>query len=511
MIWSNPWVLRILLAAGLGLLLFLGSLLPGIWSLESGLYEAVLYQLPDQENIPIDVIPGSAKFLLYLAIAAFYAFVFYHPEPTALRVMMALSFCFSLLLVELLVAVFSGLMVPLLFPLLLLSLVTAAQFGIVHWIHIREMEVAIDSRPDLDEIREQMKQGHLKAAMILLKKRQLDEKLLEVGYELGLKLEADKHWASAQNLYQWLARFDPTMGDFAHRMQQQRSDRSTALEEAAKPKRPGNEVPTIGHYQLQRKVARGATAVVYEAVDTRSGTRVALKVLTGRAGHEEDEPAMRQWLHEAEIVSQFDCHNIVRIHDAEMLDGKAFIAMDFIPGYSMSRRLRKKQLLSLEDCLRVSKDMLNALIVAHSHGVIHGDIKPGNIIYDEVNDEYVLTDFGAAYTENRKNGGQIVGTPAYMSPEQLEGKKLDGRSDLFSLAVTIYQLMTGYQPFQGDSLPEIKANILYEEPDLNHLTLPLSLTEVIVKALHKKPYMRFTDAKQMLVAVEYCENFIKPA
>ena len=103
----------------------------------------------------------------------------------------------------------------------------------------------------------------------------------------------------------------------------------------------------------------------------------------------------------------------------------------------------------------------------------------------------------------------IVGTPAYMSPEQLEGKKLDGRSDLFSLAVTLYHLLTGHQPFAGNNLPELKQNIVTENPDLSHLTLPPGITEVLVKALQKKPYMRFADARQMLTSVEHCEKQLR--
>jgi serine/threonine-protein kinase len=92
-----------------------------------------------------------------------------------------------------------------------------------------------------------------------------------------------------------------------------------------------------------------------------------------------------------------------------------------------------------------------------------------------------------------------------MSPEQLEGKKLDGRSDLFSLAVTLYHLLTGHQPFSGASLPELKHNIIKHEPELDHLSLPQGLRSVIVKALQKKPYMRFADAQQMLISIEHCE------
>jgi len=170
-------------------------------------------------------------------------------------------------------------------------------------------------------------------------------------------------------------------------------------------------------------------------------------------------------------------------------------------------RLRRREYLTVGECIRITKDMLRALSVAHGHGVVHGDIKPANIMYDTARDTYILTDFGAARSGKRERNAEqvIVGTPAYMSPEQLEGRKLDGRSDLFSLAVTLYHLLSGHQPFSGDNLPELKKNIIGLEPDLNHLTLPAGITEVIHKALQKKPYMRFADAQQMLTSVEFCE------
>ena len=273
---------------------------------------------------------------------------------------------------------------------------------------------------------------------------------------------------------------------------------------------PGSESrkSAIANYQLNRKIAKGATAVVYDAIDTRTNNRVALKVMALHADEKVERERINHWLHEAEIVSQLDHRNIVQIHDAEIQDDNAYIAMDYVEGYSMSLRLRKREYLTVGECIRISKAMLRALAVAHSHGVIHGDIKPANIMYDTVNDTYILTDFGAAFSERseRQADKVIVGTPAYMSPEQLEGKRLDGRSDLFSLAVTLYHLLTGYQPFAGDTLPELKRSIASDEPDLNHLTLPAGITEVLIKALQKKPYMRFADAQQMLTSVEYCEN-----
>ena len=269
-----------------------------------------------------------------------------------------------------------------------------------------------------------------------------------------------------------------------------------------------SELPSIGNYRLLKKIATGSTAVVYEAIDLGSQKRIALKVMRIRKDEKIERDRIDHWLHEAVIVSQLDHDNIVKIHDAEKMGDGAFIAMDYISGYSMSLRLRKREFLTVGECIRISKAMLRALSLAHEHGVIHGDIKPANIMYDTEHDTYILTDFGAAYSERRTHLTEklIIGTPAYMSPEQLKGKKLDGRSDLYSLAVTLYHLLTGYQPFSGSSLPELKRDILAGEPDLNHLTLPAGIIEVLMKALQKKPYMRFADAQQMLTSVEYCEN-----
>ena len=239
----------------------------------------------------------------------------------------------------------------------------------------------------------------------------------------------------------------------------------------------------------------------------RTSNIVALKVMSSQLGKSIERERIDQWLHEAEIVSRFEHKNIVKIHDAARDKNTAFIAMDYIHGYQLSGRLKKREYITVGECIRISKSVLSALMVAHQHDVIHGDIKPANIMYDEKLDIYIVTDFGAAYTgKNSKRGNNIIiGTPSYMSPEQLQGKKLDGRSDLFSLAVTLYHLLTGHQPFTGSSLFELKRSIINDEPDLDHFTLPVGIMEVIIKALQKKTYMRFADAQQMLSAVEFCE------
>ncbi|MCP3687566.1 MAG: serine/threonine protein kinase [Gammaproteobacteria bacterium] len=263
---------------------------------------------------------------------------------------------------------------------------------------------------------------------------------------------------------------------------------------------------SISHYNVLKKIASGATATVYEGYDFATQNRVALKIMSSSQNGGEEAKHIQRWLREAEIVAQIDHPNIVRIHDAAVYNGTPYIAMDYISGYAMSQRLRRREYITVGESIRICKSVLSALTEAHRMGITHGDIKPANIMYDDNQKTYIITDFGASYAREERDRNVIVGTLGYMSPEQLEGKKVDGRSDLFSLAVTLCHLLTGCQPFTGNSLSQIKRSISRDEPMLDHISLPEGIKEVIMKALQKKTYMRFADAQQMLTAVEYCER-----
>ena len=452
--------------------------------------------------------PQWSLLLVYGLILAVYVRRYTRSPTTALSILTVILILFALLMLEVVFAVFFRFFLPVMFPALVMLLASTIYWGIDLY-HGLTTSLLLKREPvGLSDVRTRIDSGNLRTALTLLKQCPDSDEMLEVGYELGMLLESSKHWASALNLYHWLSRYDPGLSDFVTRIEDIRKNRAILLKlgkslPIAKP-----ELPTIGNYRLLRKIARGSTSVMYEATDMRSHNRVALKVMRIQRDEKLERDRIKHWLREAEIVAQLDHDNIVKIHDAEMHGDSAYIAMDFISGYSMSERLRKREYLTVGECIRISKAMLRALAVAHGHGVIHGDIKPANIMYEVSRESYILTDFGAAYSSRRerKADNLIIGTPAYMSPEQLEGRKLDGRSDLFSLAVTLYHLLTGVQPFSGGSLPELKSNIVKKEPELNHLTLPIGIREIIIKALQKKPYMRFADAQQMLISMQYCEN-----
>ena len=511
---SRAWQLG--LTSSLLVFTYLVSLTPVVSTLEYDLFIHILDLRPvERESIaatPIILAPQWVLILAYGLILAVYVRNYSRSRTTALSILTVTLILFGLLMLEVMLALFMQFYLPMVFPALVMLLLSSLYWGIDRYRQLVTSELFQQDSIALTDIQRQIDKGDLKTALILLKQCPYSEDLLEIGYELGMMLESNKNWASALNLYHWLSLYDPGLGDFVTRIEEIRKNRGTVLELGKNLSFTQPEPPQIGQFRVERKIAKGSTAVVYEATDLRTHNRVALKVMSSQNDEILEHRRIKHWLHEAEIVSQLDHDNIVKIHDAEMFGNNAYIAMDYISGYSMSLRLRKCEYLTTGECIRITRAVLNALIAAHGHGVIHGDIKPANIMFDETNNTYILTDFGAAYTELRGRQSKehvIVGTPAYMSPEQLEGKKLDGRSDLFSLAVTLYHLLTGRQLFSGSSLPELKHKIVSEEADLSDLTLPGGIVEVIAKALQKKPYMRFADAQQMLTSIEFCETQLR--
>lgn len=506
---SRAWQLG--LTGCLLILAYLVSRITQVSGIDFGLFQYILSLQPASQAVQADQsithAPEWVMLLVYTLIFAVYVRKYTRSKTTAVSFITLSIILFLLLMVEILFAIFGRIFVPLMLPVLLMLLVSGVYWLVDIYQHFTALARIGKNTVSLADVQQRIDTGDLKSAMVFLRQCPMTEELLEVGYELGMLLESSKNWASALYLYHWLSQYDPGLGDFVTRVEEIRSNRSAPQGD----REEDQELNIIGHYQILRKIARGATANVYEGYDLRTQNRVALKLMSSGPDGSVEGDHIKHWLHEAEIVSKMDHQNIAKIHDAAIEEDIPYIAMDYISGYSMALPLRRREYITVGECIRISKAVLNALIEAHSHGVVHGDIKPANIMYDDRYKTYIVTDFGAAYSERRltQNDNVIVGTPSYMSPEQLEGKKLDGRSDLFSLAVTLYHLLTGHQPFSGSSLPQLKKSIINDEPDLDHLTLPAGIMEVILKALQKKPYMRFADAQQMLTAVEYCENMLR--
>ncbi len=507
---SRAWQLG--LTGCLLILTFIVSDTSAVSKFEYGLFEYILSLEPAGKSgstvSAVREAPIWMMFLIYTLILAVYVRKYTRSRTTAVSFITLSIISFFLLMIEILFALFGHVFLPLILPVILMLSVSGVYWTIDIYQHFSTLDQINEDKVSLDDVRQRINSNDLKSALVFLRQCPMNDDLLEVGYELGMLLESEKHWASSMHLYHWLSEYDPGLSDFVTRIEEIRNNRSQILQLNQENADHDPTVNIIGHYEVLKKIARGSTADVYEGYDLRTQNRVALKIMSSCADESVEGGRIKHWLHEAEIVSRMDHPNIAKIHDASIENGTPYIAMDYISGYSMALRLRKREYITVGECIRISKSVLSALAEAHKLGVVHGDIKPANIMYDSREKTYIITDFGAAYSEGYplQSDKVIVGTPSYMSPEQLEGKKLDGRSDLFSLAISLCHLLSGHQPFTGKNLSQLKRSIIKDEPDLSQLTLPEGIEEIIMKALQKKTYMRFADAQQMLTAVEYCEN-----
>lgn len=504
---ANPRTGMLVVTGCCFILSWLLSFSSGITILEINFYQQLLELVPSFNlalEVPIDGLPSSLHQLVLLSVFGLIVLDILFLNPSGPSQVFIILMIFVLMMLQILLAVLQQIWLPMVWAGLSFVLTTSFLFV---WVRFERIKSFLLPPPvcRIETVKEQILQRDYNTAVLVLKNCAFSDEIFELAYELGLKLEQEKNWSLARMLYVWLVQFDPGMQDFVERIDDIMSEsmyQDLSLTEITETKNK------FGHFQLMGKKARGATATVYEAHDLKTHQRIALKIFNHQMNDDTGERDIMTFLHEALTVSRLDHPNIVKIHDADIIDDRAYIAMDYIAGYPMSERLRRKKLLTAAESLRIMRSVLNALVKAHQKGIVHGDIKPANIMYDQNKKHYIITDFGAAYSIHRlqDDSKKIKGTPAYMSPEQLNGVRIDGRSDLFSLAVTIYHLLSGRQPFTGDKLSELKQNILQQPVDMNRLSIPAAVKQVLEKALQKKPYQRFADARQMLNAVEYCEE-----
>jgi predicted Ser/Thr protein kinase len=271
---------------------------------------------------------------------------------------------------------------------------------------------------------------------------------------------------------------------------------------------PKNE--RFGRYQILTELGRGAMGVVYQARDPKINRVVAVKTISLAGQPPEEEREYRErFIREAEAAGRLSHPGIVTIFDVgeEPETRTPYIVMEFVGGQSLDKLLaRDNHKLPLETALQLTYELAEALDYAHAQGVVHRDLKPANILITE-DGHPKIADFGVAKLNlaHQSLAGRVLGTPAYMSPEQLNGDAVDGRSDLFSLGVVLYTILTGYRPFQGNSALTVCFKVVNREPipaTVLDTDLPVGLDRIIKRAMAKDPAERYQRGMEMAADIQ---------
>lgn len=342
----------------------------------------------------------------------------------------------------------------------------------------------------------------------------IDDSMKELLYNLGQDFERKRMPNKALSVYQHIATKDTKYKDI-----EQRIKRLSAMESSKGLGKStsggsllveGSDVrPTLGRYEIIKELGRGAMGIVYLGRDPKINRSVAIKTMRLDEVDPEELPEVKaRFFREAESAGRLSHPNIVTIYDAGEEQDLAYFAMEVLDGVDLKELCKKRNLLPVKRTLEIIIKVAEALDYAHSQNVVHRDIKPANIMI--MPDGTVkVTDFGIARvtTSAKTQTGIVLGTPSYMSPEQLAGAKVDGRSDLFSLGVVLFEMLTGERPFQGDSVASLMyviANQPHPSPFDLRPDLPKALGPIIDKALQKdaaKRYQRGLEMAQDLRAV----------
>ena len=358
-------------------------------------------------------------------------------------------------------------------------------------------------------------QGMLDMAFEKFRKCPVDEGMKDTLYNLALDFERKRQFNKAVSVFEHIMAVDKNFRDIASRTEKLRVASETVIMGTAGLKKGVESTvmiqggvgdlakPTLGRYEVLKELGKGAMGTVYLGKDPKINREVAIKTL--RFEDEFDAADMKsmkeRFFREAESAGRLVHPNIVTIYDAGDDGDISYIAMELLTGNDLKEHTGKNKLLPVGLTFNIIAKVADALDYAHAQNVVHRDIKPANIMRLK-NGDIKVTDFGIARitSQSKTATGTVMGTPSYMAPEQLAGNKVDGRADLFSLGVTMYELLTGEKPFTGESV----ATLMYRIANVPHAPvlslradLPLGCNDVINKALQKDPDKRYQRGAAM--------------
>ncbi|MBW8721201.1 MAG: CHASE2 domain-containing protein [Polaromonas sp.] len=351
-------------------------------------------------------------------------------------------------------------------------------------------------------------QGQLDMAFDRFRRVPFTDALMDNMNNLALDFERKRQFNKAQAVYEYMASYNKNHKDLQSKLNRAKNLSETVIL-GGSGSHPGGtmlldggavEKPMLGRYQVEKELGKGAMGVVYLGKDPKIGRVVAIKTmaLSQEFEGEELDDARERFFREAETAGRLQHQNIVTIFDAGEEHDLAYIAMEFLKGKDLADVTKDGHLLPIPKVLSIVARVAEALAYAHKQNVVHRDIKPANIMYEIDSDTVKVTDFGIArITDSSKTKtGLVLGTPSFMSPEQIAGKRVDGRSDLYSLGVMLFQMLAGVLPFRGDSMAELMYKIANEPaPDIRIIRKELSerLAEVVALSLAKQPELRYQD------------------
>jgi formylglycine-generating enzyme required for sulfatase activity len=280
----------------------------------------------------------------------------------------------------------------------------------------------------------------------------------------------------------------------------------SSLTDFLAPPQAPDELGRLGKYRILKVLGHGGMGVVFQAEDPKLKRAVAIKAMLPALAA--SASAGKRFLREAEAMAAVEHDHVVRIYQVDEDRGVPFLAMEFLKGEPLESRLEREEKLPIPEILRIGREVAEALAAAHATGLIHRDIKPGNIWLEAPRTRVKILDFGLARAAQQEAGltqqGAIVGTPAYMAPEQARGDKIDARCDLFSLGVVLYRISTGQQPFRGtDTISTLMSVAMHDPPPPVEVNaeVPAALSDLVMKMLEKDPAQRIGSAHEVVEAL----------